>query len=94
MSLLGRNWLQELKLNWQEIVKIDGVTKHLPIGLEELLTQYSEIFKPGLGHCRELKAKLYLKDGVIPKFNCPRPTAVAMKSVIEEELDHREKLSC
>ena len=28
----------------------------------------------------------------MPKFNCPRPTAIAIKSVIEEELDHQEKL--
>ena len=54
LSLLGTNWLQELKLNWQEIAKINGVAKHLPIGLEELLTQYSEVFKPGLGRCKEL----------------------------------------
>ena len=60
--------------------------------LEELLTQYSEIFKSGLGHSKELKAKLYLKDGVMPKFNRPRSTAIAMKSVIQEELDHQKKL--
>ena len=27
LSLLGRNWLEELKLNWQEIARINGVTK-------------------------------------------------------------------
>ena len=50
------------------------------------------MFKPGLGHCKDVKAKLYLKEGVVPKFNRPRPTALAMKPKIEEELRRQEEL--
>ena len=87
VSLLGRNWLQELKLNWQEIAKINGIIKEPTSELNRLLTQFDEVFKPELGHCKEVKAKLYLKEGAIPKFNRPRPTAIAMKAKIEEEMD-------
>ena len=93
LSLLDRNWLQELRLNWQEIVKINGITKSPADTLNELLTQYADVFKPGLGHCKDVKAKLYLKEGAVPKFNRPRPTALAMKPKIEDELNRQEKLA-
>ena len=76
----------------QEIAKINSVTKNPPTGLEELLTQYSKIFKPAIGQCKEVKAKCYLKDGVMPKFNCSRPTVIAMKVKIEKELDWQKQL--
>ena len=92
LSLLGRNWLQELKLNWYEIARINGITKHPTDSLNKLLSQYDDVFKPGLGHCKDLKAKPYLKEGVVPKFNHPRPTALAMKPKIEEKLHRQEEL--
>ena len=69
LSLLGRNWLEELKLNWQEIARINGVTKPPADSLNKLLTEYADVFNPGLGHCKDVNAKLYLKDGAVPKFN-------------------------
>ena len=92
LSLLGRNWLEELKLNWQEIARINGVTKPSADSLNKLLTEYADVFNPGLGHCKDVNAKLYLKDKAVPKFNRPRPTALAMKPKIEEELHRQEEL--
>ena len=92
LLLLGRNLLQELRLNWQEIAKIYGITKSPADILNELLTQYADVFKPGLGHCKDVKAKLYLKEGAVPKFNHPRPTALAMKPKVEDELNRQEEL--
>jgi len=71
LSLLGRNWLQEVKLNWPEIAKINGVIKCNTSAVEKLLTTYSDVFKPELGHCQGIKTKLYVKEGAVPKFNCP-----------------------
>jgi len=45
-SLLGRNWLQHLKLNWREI---KAVTKHRVGGLDYLLEKYGDIFSNELG---------------------------------------------
>ena len=92
VSLLGRNWLQELQLNWQEIAKINGIIKDSTADLNKLLKQFDNVFRPELGHCKEAKAKLYLKEGAVPKFNRPRTTAIAMKARIEEELNRQEKL--
>ena len=41
--------------------------------LNKLLTEYADVFNPGLGHCKDINAKLYLEDGAVPKFNQPRP---------------------
>ena len=42
-SLLGRNWLEKITLNWKAIhaVNIDK--------LQEVLNQYSDVFNPGVG---------------------------------------------
>ena len=42
-SLLGRDWLSELKLNWREINTLMGVK------LDEILAQHKEVFQEGLG---------------------------------------------
>ena len=43
-SLLGRDWLKHLQLDWQQIAKVDSTNK-----LEKLLQDYEEIFKEGTG---------------------------------------------
>ena len=83
LSLLGRNWLEKLRLNWQEIARINCIKKNPADSLDKLLTQYGDVFKPGLGYCKDVKAKLNLKEGAVLKFNCSRPTALAMKPKIE-----------
>ena len=41
-SLLGRDWLSQLKLNWREINTLMGVT------IDEILAQHKEVFQEGL----------------------------------------------
>ena len=42
-SLLGRDWLSELKLNWREINTLMGVK------LDGILAQHKEVYQEGLG---------------------------------------------
>ena len=74
ISLLGRNWLEKIKLDWKEVAKINGITQ-LPHQkkLDNLLTQYEEIFKDEFGQCKHIKAKLHVKPEAVPKFYRPRP---------------------
>lgn len=44
--LLGRNWLQLLTLNWQEI---KAVSQHVVGSLDYLMDKYGEIFAEELG---------------------------------------------
>ena len=42
-SLLGRNWLKKIALNWKAIHNVNMDQ------LQTILNQYSEVFKPGVG---------------------------------------------
>ena len=42
-SLLGRDWLSQLKLNWREINTLMGVK------FDEILAQHKEVFQESLG---------------------------------------------
>ena len=94
ISLLGRNWLEKIKLDWKEVAKINGITQltHQK-KLDNLLTQYEEIFKDELGQCKQIKAKLHVKPEAVPKFYRPRPIPLAMIEKVEEDLERLEKRS-
>ena len=57
-SLLGRDWLQHIKLNWREI---KAVATHAIRSLEYLLDKYGDIFTDELGtikgHCAKLQCE-------------------------------------
>ena len=62
-SLMGRDWLTSLKLNWQEIHQLESSNK-----LSSLLSSYSEVFDEGLGKLSGMKAKIHLKEGDAAKI--------------------------
>ena len=93
ISLLGRNWLEQIKLDWHEIAKINGITKpSYQKKLDDLLKQYEEIFRDELGKCKQIKAKLHVKPNTVPKFYHPRPIPLALKEKVEEDLNRLERL--
>ena len=59
-SLLGRNWLKVIQLDWRSI-------KHIPTELESLLYKYDELLKEELSIVG-VNAKLSVKQDAIPKF--------------------------
>ena len=61
-SLLGRNWLNKLKLNWEELFWVHDIT------LKEILDKYKGVFEKGLGTVREFKAKIAIDHQATPKF--------------------------
>ena len=84
-SLFGRNWLRDIKLNWESIKKISS-------DLDNVLTQHQSVFKDELGTMQGVKAKLYVKPDSKPKFFKPRPVPQALKGAIEQELDRLESM--
>jgi len=86
-SLLGRNWLEHIKLNWK---KVGAVTlQHGP--LQQLTAKYRDVFAEGLGTIKTHRAKLTVKAGVKPKFFKPRRVPFAMREAVEEELERLEQ---
>ena len=45
-SLLGRDWLQEIVLDWKQLNKVHYVRQR---ALQDMLDQYVDLFKPGMG---------------------------------------------
>lgn len=80
-SLLGRNILQHIKLDWVSICKV-----HCPAqkALSSLLNSYGAMFSDQLGTFVNHKAKLHLSP--CPTFE-PLSFPFALKTEVEKELD-------
>ena len=84
-SLLGRNWLTKLRLNWQEIFSVR--TNH---SLESLLKQYEGVFKDELGTLKGIEAKLHVDPQAKPFYKA-RTVPFALREKVEQELERLEK---
>ena len=67
LSLLGRDWLQKVKLNWAEIRSLHAASTTL----EQVLTKHSSLFKDELGTIKGVTAKLHIDPSAKPQFFCP-----------------------
>ena len=84
-SLLGRDWLRFLRLDWREICSID-VTK--PSKINQILGKFENVFKPGLGTFKGITVDIDVSSQVQPKFYKARSVPFALKGKIEQELEH------
>ncbi|XP_041369851.1 uncharacterized protein K02A2.6-like [Gigantopelta aegis] len=92
-TLMGRNWLHEIRLNWGKIQNKFGINKVSSTNhtaLNELLQKYDHLFKDELGALTGKKATIYLKEGVTPVFMKSRPVPYALREGIEVELEQSE----
>ena len=60
-ALLGRNWLEKIKLNWPIIKQLSSHNKRL----EEILQKYTQLFEEGLRIVQAAKAKTHV-DPTLP----------------------------
>ena len=80
-SLLGRNWLATMKLNWSEVHAVRTPP------LERLKGRYPSVFRPELGQLKDVELKLGIDRTVPPKFCKARSLPYAVKAKVEEQLD-------
>ena len=83
-SLLGRNWLTEIKLNWQQLNKVTKSDLHI------LFEKYKNIFKEELGTVTSHKVTLKVHPEATPKFHKACPVPFAVKETVGKQLDHLE----
>ena len=81
-SLLGRNWLTKLRLNWQEIFSVR--TNH---SLESLLQQHEGVFKDELGTLKGIEVKLRVNPQAKPLFYKARTVPFALHEKLQQELE-------
>ena len=82
-TLLGRDWLRTIPLDWANIKAVSGID----LKVNQLIQKYPEVFQEGLGTIKHYKATLQLKQGATPRFCRPRPLPFAIREQVEDELD-------
>ena len=87
-NLLGRTWIDALKLDLNEIYHMNQVQSSQN-AIDCLLRCYSSIFEDGLGHCHKLKVHLTLKADAQPKFCKSRLPPFSIKPAIEQDLERQ-----
>ena len=86
-SLLGRDWLQHLKLNWGTIFAIHNMDT------EGVFKKHNTVFKEGIGTIKDFKVKIHVKSDTKPIFLKPRTVPFALREAVDKELDRLERLN-
>ena len=77
-TLLGRNWLGIIKINWCDIHYTPS------IGLQNLLEKYDVMFQDKLGHFQGCQAKIEVDPEATPHFCKARTLPYSMRAKVEE----------
>ncbi len=85
-ALLGRTWLEKIKLNWQEVHLVSANAK-----LQGILNKYLDVISDGLESMKDIVVKMMVKPGSQPMCLKARPVAYALRPKVEEELDRLVK---
>ncbi len=80
-TLLGRDWLKVIKLNWSRINCTRAPALH------ELIEKYAEIFQSGLGTFKGPDVAIEADPEATPRFCKARQLPYAMRNIVEKELD-------
>ncbi|KAF0299963.1 hypothetical protein FJT64_027441 [Amphibalanus amphitrite] len=86
-SLLGRDWLQVIRLDWRslfQVSEVGGASGRRT--LESVKAAHAQVFADGLGVMSH-QAHLTLKPGAVPRRLPPRPVPYALLPQVEAELD-------
>ena len=97
-SLLGRNWLEKIRLQWQKIFKVDSkgsdtssLAPDTKLKLDAILQRHEVVFKEGLGTYTGPKVHIKIDATCTPKFFKARPVPYAQREAVEKELERLER---
>lgn len=83
-SLMGRDWLMKIQLDWNELYSTNYC---IFAPLQVLLEKYEAVFRDEQGTVQGMKAKIHANGQIQPKFFRSRP----LREKVEAELEHLEK---
>ena len=86
-SLLGRDWLITIKLNWSQIFSCQVNNNCENPDMKVLVDKFKHVFKNNGKPIKKYKAKLVLKQNAVPKFCRPRPIPYVLKNEVSKILD-------
>ena len=84
-SLLGRDWLMKICLDWTNLFCVNHACYSL--SLQGILDTYTTIFSSELGGLKGTNATIRVDPTAQPRFHKPRAVPYALKAKIEKELD-------
>ena len=79
LSMLGRDWLKRLQLDWSEV---HALSKHVEGSLDYLLDKHAIIFSDELDTIKLLSAELNIDSSEKPKFFKARTVPFALRGAI------------
>ena len=84
-NLLGRDWLEKLRIDWRSIHHVTGTEA------DSICQEFPEVFQEGLGTLKGFEATIHVDQDVNPVFCKARPVPYALKLLVEQELANLEK---
>lgn len=91
-SLLGRDWLEDIKLDWTNIFSVKSTsTTNSTDTVNELLRKHEKLFEKSLGTIRDFTAQVRINPEVQPIFCKARPVPFSLKEMLEKELMRLEE---
>ena len=85
-TLLGRDWLQNLRLNWAAICHMSI----LPT-IESILDEHNSVFKEELGCVKGMVAHIHVDPQSTPRFCKARTVPHALRGRVEHELERLQE---
>ena len=88
-SLLGRDWLRHIRLDWHQLNSVQVAIEEL---CENLVLKHAKVFDGQLGHLEQYTARLQVDPAAEPRFYKARPVAYALRARVEAEIDRLQGL--
>lgn len=92
--LLGREWMQSLKLNWNDVMRNDTTTvnklslnSQLSEVVRGLIDKFPSVFDDSVGKMENVQASLTLKPNCKPVFIKARTLPFSIKDIVEKEIE-------
>ena len=79
-SLLGRNWLSLIRLDWKQIHHVHSNS------LQAVLDRHPAVFQEGLGTMKGFKARIHVEPNATPRFIPARSVPYALRDKVDREL--------
>ena len=84
-TLLGRQWLEKIKLDWNSIFKVEKNTEKQPT-VDELLSQHKKVFLEEGKPIKDIMSWVDIPENTTPIYFKPRPVPYALRNKVEQEL--------
>ena len=88
-TLLGRNWLEKLKVNWNEVFSLNGTLRNEE--LDCIVNKHADLFREGYDGMKGIEAHIRVCEGASPIYFKSRPVSHELREAVEAELNKLEE---